>query len=270
MDEPEITILTVNYNTSDFIKLILYAIKKLTVSKYKVLICDNGSRQKDILKLAEIAKINECVEIIYRQQRESGSIAHGEALDILIGLVHSKYTVIMDSDCTFLMNGWDEEMISQVNGDVKIIGATSPISRAGGREAGGDFPLPFAVLFETAVFRELKICCTPANKNIGQDTGWEWREKFKEAGYKGKTFISTSTRDYKKGYFRDIIGVEEYYTDDMRLIASHFGRGSSLGEAKYFKWLNIPIISQVIRKSYGKIEKRRWINKCNQLIDSFS
>lgn len=268
MAEPVITVLTVNYNTSDFIELMLYSLERLTVRPYRVIICDNGSKQADILKLVGIVQKNKCVELVFRQQGEIGSRAHGEALDILTDLADTEYTVIMDSDCVFLLKGWDERLISQLDDEVKIVGATSPVNRAGERQGGGNFPLPFAVLFETAVYKGLGIRCVPADKIRGGDTCWEWQKKFTAGGFTGKTFISKSTRDYKQGPFGDLIGVEEYYTEDGKLVASHFGRGSSLGEAKYFKRLKAPIVSRYIKRFYGKTEKHRWMSKCYRLIDN--
>ena len=46
-----ITIVVVNYNTSSFLEISLFALAKLTKNKYKVIICDNGSSYFDIKRL---------------------------------------------------------------------------------------------------------------------------------------------------------------------------------------------------------------------------
>ena len=56
MDNAVITIGTVNYNTSDFIEVLLYALETLTFNPYRVIICDNGSCPKQLIKLKDLAR----------------------------------------------------------------------------------------------------------------------------------------------------------------------------------------------------------------------
>lgn len=267
MPDPLITVLTVNYNTSDFIELMLYALSKLTANPYKVIICDNGSKKRDILKLARIAKKNNNIELIFRQQSEAGSKAHGEALDILISMVSSKYTTILDSDCTFLLKGWDEKLIKKIDDKVKIIGSGFHSVDKEKRASGEEFPLPFASLFETKVYKTLAISCMPENVPNKKDTCWQWQHKFISGGYNGLTLTGLNTRYFKKGRFASVLVATEYYTPDGSLIASHFGRGSNSGAAKYFKWLKIPVVSGFLKRCYGKFEKKKWISKCYEIIN---
>jgi len=266
----EITIITVNFNTSEFIKLMLFALKALTKNQFKVIICDNGSNANQLLTLIKTVQQYDNIELLFRQQSTSGSIAHAEALDILIKKVQTKYTVIMDSDCTFLLNYWDEFLIKQINETTKIIGSSSPLKRKGKRIGGGDFPLPFAVFFETCIYKKLNISCMPGDFSKGQDTCWEWRSKFTNNGYKGKVFITHNTRDFKYGPFEDLTGIEEYYLKPEMLIASHFGRGATGGGAKYFKNFKIPFFSKYLKKLYGRYERNKWIKKCYEIINKNS
>jgi glycosyltransferase involved in cell wall biosynthesis len=268
VQQPLITVVTVNYNTADFIELMLYTLEKLTNNFYQVFICDNGSTAEDIEKLENIAQKYNNLELIFRRQNTTASIAHGQAIDILIEKSNSKYTAILDSDCVFLLKNWDIELIKEFDEKVKIVGATSPRMRTGDRVGGGDFPLPFAVLFETDVYKSLEIQCAPAKDQVGCDTCWQWKQKFSAAGFAGKTLVTYNTRDFKQGPFSDLIGIEEYYLNDGRLIAAHFGRGSSLGAAKYLKWLKIPVVLTPLKKIFGRIDKKKWIKKCYEIINS--
>ena len=110
----KITVLLVNYNTSKFIEILLYSLQKLTFNSYKVIICDNGSKDIEILKLSKVVTKYKNIDIIFRLQSKIGSVAHGEALDVLIKKVRTKYTVIMDTDCVLLMKYWDKYMIIQM------------------------------------------------------------------------------------------------------------------------------------------------------------
>jgi glycosyltransferase involved in cell wall biosynthesis len=264
MSEPLITVLTVNYNTSEFIELMLYALRKLTHNSFKVIICDNGSDRKDISKLTDITEGHKNIEILFRNQSAPGSIAHGEALDILIEMVTTKYTVILDSDCTFLIKNWDDMLINQINEKVKIIGARLHTDKF---LKPDDFPMPFSVLFETEAYKRLNISCMPGNIQSGEDSCWEWKPKYLNSGYTAALLNAKHTRHHKDGPLGTVICAEYYLPGINDIFASHFGRGSSGGTAKYFKRLRIPFISGYIKRCYAEIEKRKWISSCNEIIN---
>jgi hypothetical protein len=261
-----LSIVITNYNTLNFVKLSLFAIKKLTLNQYVVLINDNGSRPSEIVVLKKMADENSNIKVFLRKTSyKEASYAHAEALDLMIEKVETPYTVILDSDCTFLLRGWDQRLINCINDTVKIVGTSLPKGRSCLKPY--DFPFQFAVLFETETYRQLDISCMPREIKKGEDTCWQWKPKFVQGGYKGKILITKNTRDYKQGPFGDLVGVEEYYMDDGELIASHFGRGSSGGAAKYCKWLKIPVVSGYVKRYYGNIEKKKWISKCYKIIN---
>jgi len=279
-----VTIVIVNYNTSAFIEISLYALAKLTKNKYKGIICDNGSRYLDKKKLTRIVSKYRNVELFFRKQSAHGSKGHGEALNILIDKINTPYGAILDADATFLKKGWDEILINQLDDKVKIIGV-SPVKNS---IKPADFPLMFAVLFDTRVFKALGIDMRPKNPKIGQDVGWEMREKYLHNGYAGKILEARSTREYKDGPFRDVLCVE-YYLEGFGIFASHFGRGASLGTEKYltkvdnapkylvvakYEELNrlsrVPIlkfIAYACSKMKGYRERTEWLAICKKIIE---
>lgn len=261
---PLITILTVNYNTSEFIELMLQILNKLTKNSFQIFICDNGSKEKEIRYLKKFSKAYPNVSLFFRQQSETGSIGHGEALNFLVSKVNTPYFVILDADAVFLIKNWDEFLIRELNSSVKVVG-----TQASGNKPQ-DFPLMYAVLFETRTFSELNISFLPSSsKDINKDTGWEIREKYLEHGYKGKIIQSRNTRVYKNGPFSNLI-VSEYYLDSIeQIFACHFGRGASLGYAKRRGlYLYIPMIGNIVAKFIGRIEKNRWISICLKIANS--
>ncbi|MBN1788088.1 MAG: glycosyltransferase family 2 protein [Sedimentisphaerales bacterium] len=263
---PKMTVLITNYNTSHFVELSLYALEKLTKNNYLVLISDNGSKSRHIEKLKRITAGRENIEVVWRDSCDSrASFAHAQALEELLAKVTTPYTAILDSDCTFLLKDWDELLISYLNDKVKITGSANAKGRSGLKT--DDFPLQFAVVFETETYRKLNISCMPRDILKGEDTCWEWKPKFIQAGYEGRILVTRNTRDYKQGPFSSLTGVEEYYTDDGRLAASHFGRGSSGGAAKYLKWLKLPVVTKPIKQIFGNIEREKWMNICKKIID---
>ena len=269
MTEEQITVVTVNYNTSDFIEASLDALANLTKNKYKVIICDNGSRYFDKRKLKRIVRKYSNIELLFRKQSARGSMGHGEALNLLIEKIDTPYGVILDADAIFLKKGWDEILINQLDDKIKIIGCP-PVKNS---LKPTDFPLTYAVLFDTEVFKSLKIDMRPKGQKEaiekGQDTGWEMRENFLENDYKCKILDVRNTRNYKEGPFRDIICAEYYLEDYDEVFACHFGRGATLGAAKYKgmnKLLNLPVINYIARRMKGYKEKIEWLIICKEII----
>lgn len=264
--EEKITLCIVHFNDTDFVLNTLYCLEKLTKNNYKVFILDNSSEDKNYERLKERVKEYPNVFIWRRETDLRGSIAHGTALNDLVSKIDTPYGVILDADCTFLIKNWDEILINQLDDRIKIIG-----TQASGNKPK-DFPLMLAVLFETETFKKLNIDFRPKDLTKFQDTGWELREKYVRAGYEGKIIKMKSTRSYKEGPFRNIICGEYYLDGYNHIFASHFGRGSSFGMAKYKKdtpfIYRMPILSRPLRRMRGKREAREWIKICKEIVDS--
>ena len=109
----------------------------------------------------------------------------------------------------------------------------------------------------------------PKNLRIGQDVGWEMREKFQAAGYQGKILEARNTRVYKDGPFRNIICSEYYLAGYNDPFACHFGRGVGAGIAKYKEQnalLRLPFVNSLARRIKGHKEKRKWLDICLDII----
>lgn len=263
--EELLTVVIVNYNTADFIKVSLLALDKLTKNKYKVFICDNGSSFSDRTKLKKISRNYKNVKLVFRRQSRHGSYGHAEALNILIDSIDTPYGVILDSDATVLLKNWDEILIKNLDNEVKIIGAPitdNPIKPT-------NFPLTFCVLFETETFKSLKIDMRPVDIKKGLDTGWQMREKFLKNGLKAKVLTARNTRTYHNGPFNKVFCSEYYVSGNDEIFASHFGRGAALGITKYKEWNKLLMlygINSVARKVRGYIEKKQWLAICREII----
>lgn len=130
----------------------------------------------------------------------------------------------------------------------------------------------FAALFESETFKKLNISFKPKENSISQDTGWETREKYLEAGYKGTILEMKNTRIFKDGSFREVICAEYYLPGFHNIFASHFGRGSTLGANKYMRgcgiFYKLPVLGKYLRRKKGLIEKEKWIDICKKIISS--
>lgn len=264
----KITILIVNYNSIDFIKMNLEALSVLMYYSHRIIICDNYYNDIERQKLIKICKEYNNIELIFRKQTSPGSVGHGEALDILIKKVEDLYFVILDADNIFLRKHWDKILLDKmIKEDLKIIGTQASTH---GINKNIDFPYMFGMMAETKAFKSLNISMCP---NEIYDTGGMMKERFIEAGYKYDLLYYSSTRTFKEGLFKDII-CGEYYLDPENkryyknnIFCCHFGRGSTLGKAKYTKGIgryifNIPIINKYILNK----EKFKWLNICRRII----
>ncbi|NMB47899.1 glycosyltransferase [Candidatus Kuenenbacteria bacterium] len=262
-----ITILIVNYNTTDFIQNTLELLPKITKNNYRVHILDNGSRVDDFDKLAAISR--EHPEVILERNETSlrGSLAHGTAMNYLAAEVKTPYFCILDSDALWLKKNWDEILINQLNNKIKIVG-----TQADGLLKPKDFPAVYAAILETKAFKELNIDFRPKDISESQDTGFEMRGKYLAAGYNGQVWPGRNTRIYKNGPFAKLTGVVEYYLDnDAEILAVHFGRGSNLGTQKYKKgwrrWFyKIPRIGRHFLRRRGEKETAEWRHICQEIV----
>lgn len=262
--QANISILIVNFNSTDFVECSLLVLKSITKNTYKVFITDNGSKKSEYQKLLKITKNHPNVSVFRNETNLIGSIAHGTALNELIQKVDTPYFSILDADATWLKKNWDDILIQKMSNTVKVIGTQAPPPKQ------QDFPLMFAILFETETFKKLNIDFRPKNLNIHQDTGWELREKYHQAGYGGLNIDFKNTRTYKTGPFADIQAVGEFYLDGhySEIFASHFGRGSNplgkqtfLSKNRLLRCLILPINYLLWLRN-----RRRWITICQRLV----
>jgi len=266
--EYTITICIVNFNSSEFVLNTLYCLDKITKNTYKVIIRDNNSKLQDFLNLKKNVEDRSNVEL-YRAENFNhiGSIAHGLAINDLLKKINSKYGVILDADCTFLIKNWDEILLNEINDEYPIIGTQAPSLS----DKPQDFPLMFAILFDAKIMKQLNINFMPKNIEEFQDTGYELRKKYIAEGYKSKLLLDRNTRVYKLGPFKSLICVEYYFKDYKHIFASHFGRRSTLGLNKYLrtnnrKFYQIPVIGAYLLKKKGKKEKEEWISICKNIV----
>ncbi|NTU98401.1 glycosyltransferase family 2 protein [Candidatus Falkowbacteria bacterium] len=262
------TILTVNFNSADFIGINLYSLKKLTKNPYKVIILDNGSDIADYEKLKAICSGYDNCFLERRETDLRGSIAHGDALNYLVKKVDTPYFSILDADAIWLKKDWDEILAKQMDEKVKIIGTQAPA----GSPKYQDFPWLFALYLESESFSKLDVDCRPGT-GIANDTCYQLKEKYLAAGYAGKNIEMRSTRTYKDGPFKDVICGEYYLDGSPEIFASHFGRGSTGGAAKYnqgFKRFlyHLPVIGQAFLNFKGRQEKKAWLSICKSIIDN--
>ena len=254
-----LTIVTVNYNSADFIEVMLKALTKFTVNPWKMIICDNGSTYKDIAKLGELAYNYNNIDRFSRTQTKFGSVGNGEGLNKLIPMIDTEYGAILDADCMPLVKGWDQTLINQLNEKCPIAGFSPPCNTPVKKPL--DFPLQFLTLFKTDIMQSLNIDFKPRDITKYEDTAWELRDKYMKAGFKSYTIPGWLTRHYKEGQFGSTICAEHYL--GHVLFGVHFGRGSDPNSLKYCK----NKLRRFIARFGHRADKKKWLNICNRIID---
>lgn len=264
---PLISVLILNYNSSDFIKLSLYSLTKLTKNSYKVYILDNGSNISDYRKISILCKKYKNVFLHRNETDLRGSYAHGDGLNKLVKYVDTPYFSILDADAIWLRKNWDEILLKQLNDKIKVIGTQAPV----GTKKYQNFPLVFAILFETETFNNLNIDFTPPDLDSFKDVGYVLKEKYLSAGFKGKNIEMKNTRTYKDGFFKNRICAEFYLDNDYKnIFANHFGRGSQEINDRFnvnLWYYRFPILSYFTKMYNRQIEKYLWLKTCKQIID---
>jgi GT2 family glycosyltransferase len=138
-ETPRLSLFITNYNTSQFVEVLVEAIGKLTKNTYEIIINDNGSNPAQLLRLTRLARTNPAINVHFRNSPEKhGGLAHGRALNELMPMARGNYGVVFDSDAVVLQKNWDEFLISKLNDKVKIAGTPLGEAWAGGKAT--DFP----------------------------------------------------------------------------------------------------------------------------------
>ena len=111
---PRFTIISVNYNTKEWIKLLIEKVREFTGVPYEFIIIDNGSsdgsveyleKQKDIILL-----------------KNDMNIGHGPALDYGFSFIRTRYAIVIDSDAHPIRADWINKLLSSLDNNCLVSG----------------------------------------------------------------------------------------------------------------------------------------------------
>ena len=270
--KPNLTIFTVNYNSSKFISHLIRILKTLTVNEWEMIIIENSKSRYEKKKLLNFTKKYPNIRVVPNDTNSKGSMAHGEGLDKAVSFVKTPYFTIIDPDCFPLVHGWDMTLIEKINNTVKVCGTpiamSTPLIGLGIRYKELDFPVAFLMMFETKTFIYLDLSFIPGKKRE-QDVGWMLRESYNKNGYKAFVLKGKNTRTYKDGYFSNV-KCNEYYLEDecLNLFCSHLGRGSNPSSGKYVKNRYLRLLG--FNRLLHYFNRGKWIKLCHRNIIKYS
>eukprot|EP00831_Metopus_contortus_P001230 TRINITY_DN1044_c0_g1_i2.p1 TRINITY_DN1044_c0_g1~~TRINITY_DN1044_c0_g1_i2.p1 ORF type:complete len:268 (-),score=49.61 TRINITY_DN1044_c0_g1_i2:622-1425(-) len=116
----KVTICVVNYKTEELTRLCLRSIRKFTDFPYEVIVVDNDSGDSSLEYLRSLSWI----KLIERpgEMKDSGSWAHGTALDKGLEACSTEFFMPMHSDTFVHKKGWLKDMVAYCHKDVACVG----------------------------------------------------------------------------------------------------------------------------------------------------
>lgn len=111
----EVTIVTVNWNSSEHLRVFLRVVTRRTPSGTQVIVVDNGSRDDSREVLAHYPRVRSLLLPI--------NLGHSMALDIGFLCAKTEYVVALDVDAFPLRDDWLEQLIAPLSSGKQIAGA---------------------------------------------------------------------------------------------------------------------------------------------------
>ena len=217
MKESDLTVVTVAENDNGLINYMVDSIFAFTTPKPNVIICDNGRNGA----LLDVYKNNPDVTVVKNKTYGflGGSNRHGEGLNLVLPLVETKRSAIIESDCVILKSGWDEMDSSKY----KMSAAQKPT------HDGSRHYYVCVMVFDTAKLKGIdwrpgRDGTRANNKSYTvEDCGWRLRERLNPNDVKLMGQIDTKTGN---GQFLDGTFCSDEFTLNGDSIVAHYGRGS--------------------------------------------
>lgn len=114
-----ISIVTVNYNSYDFIKAMIESLKLFASRPYELIIVDNSNQGIEYIDTNQYGPLTQIV-----LQRNLG---HGCGLNIGSRIATSPYIFFLDADCHFLRPGWEDAWLDLIKDADVVAGRGVPV-----------------------------------------------------------------------------------------------------------------------------------------------
>lgn len=112
---PGVTVVTVNWNSLPFLRVMLDATKVMSPVGTEILVVDNGSSDGSTDYLSHRHDV--------RLMRLPTNVGHGVALDLAIATIDTEYVAILDVDAFPISEEWLSDSIAALVGGAQITGA---------------------------------------------------------------------------------------------------------------------------------------------------
>jgi glycosyltransferase involved in cell wall biosynthesis len=187
-----ITVLTVNHNTLDFLKLLVQSVRKFRGQvPIEIMVIDNQSTDGS----REWAAAQPDVEA----HLLTSNTGHGPGLDYGLRLVNTRFVLVLDSDAHLQRFDWDADLIKLYQSE--------PRCRLIAAKGGVEKPIhPCFMFFETQYFRSSQFSFVARD---GYDVGRRIYYDVTEAGFEVLR-IECGYEDGRRNFYPGTYGTEYY------------------------------------------------------------
>lgn len=112
---PGVTVVTVNWNSLSYLRVMLDAIRAMSPSDTEILVVDNGSRDGSVEYLRSRTDV--------RLLRLPVNVGHGIGLDLGAAMVRTEYIAVLDIDAFPISPQWLQRSIEALEAGAQIAGA---------------------------------------------------------------------------------------------------------------------------------------------------
>lgn len=191
-----ITVIAVNYNTFDWMRLLVASVRRfadpVTRVPTEVLIVDNASTDGSREWLAAQKDVySYCL---------NHNIGHGKGLDFALRQAATRFVLVLDIDAHVQRYGWDVDLI-------RLYQSGAPKRRLIAAKGGEEKPIhPCFMFFERRVFRDMQLSFVPTP---GYDVGRKIYYDLEAAGFETLR-VAPGYESGDRKYYPDVFGTEYY------------------------------------------------------------
>lgn len=194
-----ISILSINYNGLDWMKLLVNSIRKFTAIPYEIIIVDNASEDGSV----EWLKAQKDIKAIFMEK----NIGHGRGLDVAIGAATYHYCLVLDIDAHIQRKDWHMDLMRLYEKEEK-----TRLVAAGGRSEKKPVH-PCFMFFEREFFIENGFSFIAKEHDVGRKIYFD----IIDLGYETLRIFPNYENEKKEKFYKDAWG-DEYYIESKPTI----------------------------------------------------
>ena len=112
---PGCTVVTVNWNSLSFLRLMIEAVRATSPLDTEIIVFDNGSSDGSLEYLRSRSDV--------RVMRSPINLGHGVALDLAVSVVDTEFLAVLDVDAFPVSNNWLPESLEALDAGAQVAGA---------------------------------------------------------------------------------------------------------------------------------------------------
>ena len=151
--QPGVTVVTVNWNSLPFLRVMLDAIRAMSPADTQILVVDNGSSDGSVEYLRSRSDV--------RLLRLPVNVGHGIGLDLGAAMVSTEYVAVLDIDAFPVSPQWLPDSIAALKAGAQVAGA----------RMHRNFIHPCFLVTRTSLLREYDLTFRPVGSLSNLSTG---------------------------------------------------------------------------------------------------